>query len=457
MEARAATGKSAAESASGAHTVEPEVQDFILGRLNPFRRILPLLAIAVVVAAAPARQSPAQSLVRTLGLALTEASKYQSIAVNPTPLTRSLPPLVDLSGDMPPVGDQGSQGSCVAWSTSYATRTYLERVELKGQWNVNLPAAQFSPSFVYNQIAQGNCDTAVTIPNALNILSAEGAATLAMMPYSDADCRIQPSPQTLQSSAQFKISGYRRLDTQNLNDIKAHLAARLPVVVALDVDSTFMGLGQNQYWATKGPSVGTHAVVLVGYDEANQLFKFINSWGTNWGTNGYGYVHYNLFPSVAREAYIVTPFHSHDQTNQARESNVQLLRLDVSPAATPGLNAQIEYTLRGYSGHTGQIVLYFWYTNGQPVGATIQSLADISGNAAIATPVFAIQKDDYTNYVFTQFIPTADLNVPIGGNVVSGGQVIHQPLTTPLLVKAELFVDNYGMAQSQLFTFSVSR
>jgi hypothetical protein len=420
-------------------------------------KLAPLLACAIAVAAAPARQSTAQSLVRTLGLALTETNKYQSIAVNPTPLTRSLPPLVDLSGDMPPVGDQGSQGSCVAWSTSYAARTYLERIELKGQWNVNLPAAQFSPSFVYNQIARGNCNTEVTIPSALDILSAEGAATLAMMPYSDADCRVQPSPQTLQSSAQFKISGYRRIDPQNLNDVKAHLAAKLPVVVAFDVDNTFMGMGRNQYWATKGANVGTHAVVLVGYDEANQLFKFINSWGTSWGTNGYGYVHYNLFPSAAREAYIVMPFHSHDQANQLRESNVQLLRLDIAAGTTPGMNAQIEYTLRGYAGHTGQIVFYFWYTNGQPVGATIASLADINGNAAISTPVFAIQKDDYTNYVFTQLLPTVDLNVPMGGNVASGGQVVHQPVVTPLLVKAELFVDNYAMAQSQLFTFSVSR
>jgi hypothetical protein len=90
------------------------------------------------------------------------------------------------------------------------------------------------------------------------------------------------------------------------------------------------------------------------------------------------------------------------------------------------------------------------------VRATIPSLADLSGNAAIATQTFAIQNDSPTNYNVTQFIPTADLNVPIGANVLNGGQVVYQPAVTTLLVNAILFVDNYGMAQSQYFTFSVA-
>ncbi len=35
---------------------------------------------------------------------------------------------------------------------------------------------------------------------------------------------------------------------------------------------------------------GGHAVCVVGYDSEKKLFKFKNSWGTNWGQNGYGYL-----------------------------------------------------------------------------------------------------------------------------------------------------------------------
>lgn len=424
--------------------------------LKFIRRTLTLLSVALALAAVPAKQSPAQNFPKRLGLALTEAGAYRSIAVNPTPLTRTLPPAVDLSGNMPPVGNQGSQDSCVGWSTTYAARTYLERVLLKGNWNVSVAAAQFSPAFVYNQIAKGNCGAGITIPSALNLLNAEGAATLSMMPYTDQECGGQPTAQTVQLAAQFKISGYRTITT-DLNTVKAHLAAQMPVIVAMNIDNAFMNLGVNQNWTTSGPVVGSHSMVVVGYNDTQHAFKLINSWGTGWGTGGYGYVDYNLFPSVAKEAYVILPFYSASQPTQTLEANVQLLSLVIVGGTTPGLNAQIEYTLRGYSGHTALIVLYFWYTNGQPVGAAIPGLADIAGNAAIATGTFAIQNNDYTNYTFTQFIPTADLNVPMGPNVISNGQLVHEQLITPLLVKAELFVDNYGMAQSQYFTFSVAR
>jgi hypothetical protein len=424
--------------------------------LKFIRRTLTLLLAALALAVAPARQTPAQNFPKRLGLALTEAGAYRSIAVNPTPLTRTLPPSVDLSGNMPPVGDQGSQDSCVGWSTTYAARTYLERVLLKGNWNVSVPAAQFSPAFVYNQIAKGNCGAGITIPSALNLLNAEGAATLSMMPYTDQACAGQPTTQTVQLAAQFKISGYRTITT-DLNTVKAHLAAQMPVIVAMNIDNAFMNLGVNQNWTTSGPVVGSHSMVVVGYNDTQHAFKLINSWGTGWGTGGYGYVDYSLFPSVAKEAYVILPFYSANQPTQTLEANVQLLSLVIVGGTTPGLNAQIEYTLRGYAGHTALIVLYFWYTNGVPVGATNPALADIAGNAAIATGTFAIQSNDYTNYTFTQFIPTADLNVPMGPNVISNGQLVHEQLITPLLVKAELFVDNYGMAQSQYFTFSVAR
>ncbi len=420
------------------------------------RLILSLLATALFLSASPAQPPQKQNFLTRLGLALMEASKYQSISLSRRPFTRSLPASVDLSVDMPPVGYQGQQDSCTAWSTVYVVRTYLEHAELQ-HWDVRSPTAEFSPAFLYNQFARGNCNASVTIPDALNLLSAQGAATLDVMPYVEADCGQQPSPQTVQQAEQYRINGYRRLNPQNLIDVKAHLAARLPVVVALDVDNAFMTLGRNQVWLTKGASVGSHAAVLVGYNDAQHVFKLINSWGTSWGTDGYGYIDYNMLPTAAREAYIILPFHSHDNPNQAREVNVQLLKLDVAPSTIPGLNAQIEYTLRGYSGHTGMIVLYFWYLNGQPVGAAIPQYADITGSAAVATPLFTIPKNDYSNYVFTQFIPTSALNVPMGANVVSGGKVMYQPQLTPLLVRADLYVDNYSLAQSQYFTFPVSR
>lgn len=44
-----------------------------------------------------------------------------------------------------------------------------------------------------------------------------------------------------------------------------------------------------------GTVVGGHAVLLTGYDDSRQLFKFKNSWGSSWGNRGYGYLPYRYY------------------------------------------------------------------------------------------------------------------------------------------------------------------
>jgi GNAT superfamily N-acetyltransferase len=41
--------------------------------------------------------------------------------------------------------------------------------------------------------------------------------------------------------------------------------------------------------------VGSHVVLLHGYDDSRQEFSFQNSWGADWGENGHGYISYALF------------------------------------------------------------------------------------------------------------------------------------------------------------------
>jgi C1A family cysteine protease len=42
-------------------------------------------------------------------------------------------------------------------------------------------------------------------------------------------------------------------------------------------------------------SVGGHAVMAVGYDDARGLVKFQNSWSASWGDVGFGYLPYEYF------------------------------------------------------------------------------------------------------------------------------------------------------------------
>lgn len=75
----------------------------------------------------------AQPSFRSLGMKQESSELLSSLKeTNPYGIShRGLDSKVDLSPSMPPVGNQGEQGSCVAWSTAYATKSFQEYIERK--------------------------------------------------------------------------------------------------------------------------------------------------------------------------------------------------------------------------------------------------------------------------------------------------------------------------------------
>ena len=115
-----------------------------------------------------------KALLITLGLTLSLAVQAQNYstglnfdekayqaapkAMVPMMGADALPARVDLSVNMPPIGNQGKQGSCVAWAVAYALKSYQEKLEEKKPFTSGTQLDQqrvFSPSFIYNQINRG--------------------------------------------------------------------------------------------------------------------------------------------------------------------------------------------------------------------------------------------------------------------------------------------------------------
>lgn len=108
-----------------------------------------------------------------------------------------LPSSIDLSSQMPPVGNQGRQNSCVAWATGYAIKSYL--LKNNGQsTSYDPPFAGgkgnyvFSPAFIYNQ-QNGGEDKGLYYYKTMEFLKSNGVAPWSSMPYTDKDYLSQPS------------------------------------------------------------------------------------------------------------------------------------------------------------------------------------------------------------------------------------------------------------------------
>ena len=238
----------------------------------------------------------------------------------------------DLSSQLPPVGNQGSQGSCVAWATSYYYKSWSEARE-HAAWNLANPYYQFSPSFVYNQI-NGGGDNGSTFVDAFYLLESEGDVDISQMPYNQYDYLTQPSSANLEAARPYRIPddwGYfwnqytfgPYSPPNDIASIKTWLNGGRILVMATPIYNdfpSFRGNPAKTYYDYNGSAgfAGGHGVCICGYDDninpsgsdADHKggFKMVNSWGPGWnGSNGgYVYLSYDFVKRYVWEAWAMS-------------------------------------------------------------------------------------------------------------------------------------------------------
>ena len=254
-----------------------------------------------------------------LGLELLDVEAYQSAYILRADQAISLPSSIDLSVDFPLPRSQGVQGSCVGWAVAYAVKSYHERIE-RG-WPLTNDRHVMSPAYVYNQIKLPSGGS--YYPDALNLLIEQGVSSWAQMPYDQFDDRTQPSAAARAASANYRIANWgtvqRTTHTVFVQEIKRHLAAKDPVLIGVPVYPDFVSLSEANpiYDDSRGSRRGYHAIVIVGYDDTRSAFKVINSWGTDWGIGGYGWIDYESSRSLIRVAYIAKDAGASDERPDA--------------------------------------------------------------------------------------------------------------------------------------------
>ena len=241
-----------------------------------------------------------------LGLELLDLQAYQSAYILRADPTISVPSSIDIGVDFPPPRSQGGQGSCVGWAVAYALKSYHERIE-RG-WPLIDEKNLMSPAYVYNQIKLPGGGAYFT--DALNLLIDQGVSSWSQMPYNPYDDRTQPSAAARAEAANYRIADWgtvqRTTHAVFVQEIKRHLAAADPVLIGVPVYPDFVTLSESNpvYDDADGAARGYHAIVIVGYDDARSAFKVINSWGTDWGIGGYGWIDYEASRSLIRSAYV---------------------------------------------------------------------------------------------------------------------------------------------------------
>ncbi len=244
---------------------------------------------------------------------------------------KSLPGSFDLSSKMPPVGSQGSQGSCTAWSTTYYVKSYHEMV--KNGWSYgwgnynpfyssglidpSKGTHVFSPAWTYNQI-NGGRDNGSSIANAFKLLVQKGGVPWSVMPYNHKDYKTQPTQSMKNLAAsKYRSKRYSRVITTDPANIKREIASGNPVVGGFNVTSKWYKPSQSVrnggvFDDYTGSVTGGHAMAIVGYDDSKVspsghkgAFKIINSWGNTWGNRGFFWMSYKCAAMLCKYAYVL--------------------------------------------------------------------------------------------------------------------------------------------------------
>ena len=215
-----------------------------------------------------------------------------------------LPDSIDLSFKMPPAGEQGTKGSCWAWATTYVVRSVMDNTKdylTDGSLNLN---SVYSPEYVY-QIYKGDisdCDWGAYSYEMLERILRDGVVKYADFAYNENACNNQPSKTLINNAKSYAKSGYVVDVVHDLFSIQQVLSTNQPLVISIRVDDYFVTKGNvtkaNPYWQEFHTRKGSHAMVVVGYNNKLKALKVLNSWGKTFGDDGYTWISYSIINSA---------------------------------------------------------------------------------------------------------------------------------------------------------------
>lgn len=208
--------------------------------------------------------------------------------------TDNLPQHVDLRAVCPPIEDQGQTGSCVANAIVGALEVH--------QRKAGLPVTDLSRLFLYynaRALAKNeDKDSGSFIHHGMAALMAFGVCEERMWPYLEPMFTTRPTEACYQNATHYEAVQFAR--TERGSSALAALAQGLPVAFGMSVPGNcYRAAGETgvmpmpEELPDPGQPSG-HAMLLVGYDLGKEAYLVRNSWGTQFGDNGYCWIPFKV-------------------------------------------------------------------------------------------------------------------------------------------------------------------
>ncbi len=225
------------------------------------------------------------------------------------PVRTGLPASVDLKPWCSPIENQGSLGSC----TAHAGVGVVEYCERRA-FGKHIDASRLFLYKVTRDLLGWTGDTGAFLRTTMEAMVLFGVPPEQYWSYVIANFDKEPSAFLYAFAQSYQAISYFRLDPPGtakdalLNSIKTLLARGIPTMFGFTVYSSYTQAGTTGKIPFPIPAdriAGGHAIDAVGYDDSLKIkntgpgavettgaLLIRNSWGTGWGSAGYGWLPY---------------------------------------------------------------------------------------------------------------------------------------------------------------------
>ncbi|MFH1618792.1 MAG: C1 family peptidase [bacterium] len=204
-----------------------------------------------------------------------------------------LPAAIDWRGHggknyVTPVKNQAKCGSCWAFATTAALESHALRTQNIPEGDMDL-----SEQIMLSCSGAGSCRGG-TLTNASRFLQSTGLPGDTYFPYTATDDNCLNAAPGWEKDTVKIVKWSYACRYPDINAMKSALAAYGPLPTAFYVYEDFISYKSGIYSYVTGKYLGGHGVLIVGYnDEDGGYFIVKNSWGPDWGENGYFRIAYS--------------------------------------------------------------------------------------------------------------------------------------------------------------------
>lgn len=177
-----------------------------------------------------------------------------------------------------PIREQGGCGSCVAFGTVATIECQARIQHKKPSWDMDLSEAD-----LFFCGAGRNCQKGWWPTYALDYAKNKGIPDEKCFPYQDHDMNCTPCSD--REDRLIKIGKWQELI--NIDQRKERLDKNGPMIACMAVYRDFFGYKDGVYRHVTGDLAGYHAISCIGYSEEEKCWICKNSWGTDWGNQGF--------------------------------------------------------------------------------------------------------------------------------------------------------------------------